>query len=157
MLSFTRHLLAGAASFDSLTISTWRINRDDLEQIETWLDAGLIETFHLLIDLRFSRLAPDEYQLALSLAHRYEGSVHLCLNHSKLTLAANAASNTWLVIESSANVNTNHRLEQTAVHNSQPLFDFYSKALHGIRTRRSATPQARSPGQAFERQPASHR
>ena len=61
----------------------------------------------------------------------------MCMNHSKVTLCACQATGTWLVIESSANVNTNHRLEQSAIHNSKALFDFYHEAFDGIRRRRN--------------------
>jgi len=136
VLSILRHLLTGVTHFDSVLVTTWRINKEDLEQIDAWLDAGRIEEFHLLIDQRFGRLAPDEYQMAKRMAADYCGSVTTCLNHSKVTLCNNAAANAWLVVESSANVNTNRRLEQSAVHNSQPLFDFYKEAFDGIRSRR---------------------
>ncbi len=33
-------------------------------------------------------------------------------------------------------VNTNRRLEQSVIHNSAPLFDFYREAFDGIRRRR---------------------
>lgn len=140
VLSFTRHLLAGLGSFDSLVMTTWRINKDDLEQIERWLNAGQVEEFHLLIDVRFQRLAPDEYRLAKHLTQTYGGTTSMCLNHSKLTLMSNAAANAWYVIESSANVNTNRRLEQSAIHNCLELHDFYTQAIHGIRNRRAAQP-----------------
>lgn len=139
VLSFMRHLLAGVDFFSSVLVTTWRINRDDLEQIAAWLDAGRIETFDLIIDQRFGRLAPDEYQLAQTMAADYGGSVTCCLNHSKVTLCAAPQAEQWLVIESSANVNTNHRLEQTAVHNSRPLFDFYLRAFDRVRRRRQPT------------------
>jgi hypothetical protein len=137
VLSLLRHLLAGAGHFDTVLMTTWRINRDDLEQIDAWLDSGLIETYHLIIDQRFQRLAPDEYQLALRLSQQYGGSVSMCMNHSKVTLCGCRATDTWLVIESSANVNTNHRLEQSAIHNCRALHDFYYEAFDGIRCRRN--------------------
>lgn len=140
VLSLLRHLLHGAGHFDTVLMTTWRINRDDLEQIQAWIDAGLIETFHLLIDQRFARLAPDEYQLASRIAAQYGGSVTMCLNHSKVTLCACPQTDTWLVIESSANVNTNHRLEQSAIHNCRTLHDFYFEAFDGIRRRRNPAP-----------------
>jgi hypothetical protein len=136
VLSFMRHLLAGAGHFERALITTWRINRDDLEQIQAWLDDGKIEAFDLIIDQRFGRLAPDEYALAQQLAADYGGSVHCCLNHSKVTLCSAPHLDQWLVIESSANVNTNHRLEQTAVHNCRELFDFYLQAFDRVRRRR---------------------
>lgn len=136
VLSFLRHLLGAADHFEYVLVTTWRINRDDLEQLQAWLDAGRIETFDLIIDQRFGRLAPDEYALAQRIAADYGGSVTCCLNHSKVTLCAAPHAGQWLVIESSANVNTNRRLEQTAVHNSRELFDFYRQAFDRVRRRR---------------------
>lgn len=136
VLSFMRHLIAGCGHVDRALVTTWRINRDDLEQIQAWLDAGHIERFDLIIDQRFGRLAPDEYQLAQQIAADYGGSVHCCLNHAKVTLLSAPHAGQWLVVESSANVNTNHRLEQTALHNSRALFDFYAQALDRVRSRR---------------------
>ena len=133
VLSFTRHLLAGAGWLAYVLITTWRINRDDLEQFAHWLNAGLIERFDLVIDLRFARLSPDEYRFALELARKYGGFVTLCRNHTKITLASNPQADIWYVLESSANVNTNLRLEQTAIHNCRALFDFYREAFDAIR------------------------
>lgn len=136
VLSYTRHLLAGAGYFDELFTTTWRINLEDIQQVTEWMDAGLIAEWHLLIDQRFQRLAPDAYQAAKAATDTYGGSVSMALNHSKVTLASNASTNTWLVLESSANVNTNNRLEQTAIHNSPELHAFYSAAFHRIRSRK---------------------
>lgn len=141
VLSFLRHLLAGVDYFASVLVTTWRINRDDLEQIQAWLDAGRIETFHLIIDQRFGRLAPDEYKLAQTIAADYGGSVTCCLNHSKITLCDAPHADQWLVVESSANVNTNHRFEQTAVHNSRELHNFYQQAFDRVRRRSQPAPR----------------
>ena len=138
VLSFTRRLIELHGWMQSLHIATWRINADDLSHIEHWIDAGQVEAFHLLTDLRFARLAPTEYAHAMRLVDLYPpSSLTLCLNHSKVTLLANAETDTWLVIESSANVNTNRRLEQTAIHHSRELHDFYAAAYAAIRQRRA--------------------
>lgn len=137
VLSFTRHLLAGYGHFDSCVMSTWRINTADIEEIARWIDAGKIGEWHLIIDQRFQRLAPDSYAAMLDLNRIYGDSVSvsMALNHSKLTLLENIEQGEKLVIESSANVNTNRRLENTAIHACAVLHDFYSKALNGIRRR----------------------
>lgn len=140
VLSFTRRIIDQLGYVDELSVATWRINADDLQQIETWLDAGIIDTFHLLVDRRFARLAPTEYAIAQRLQQQYPPStLTLCLNHCKVTLLANAASDYWIAIESSANVNTNRRLEQTSIHHSRALHDFYATAFQHIRTRRAQT------------------
>jgi hypothetical protein len=123
VLSYTTHLLNGLGFVHRLLMATWRINRDDLEQIDRWIDAGIVERFDLLIDLRFSRLSPDEYALAKAIAGSSGGHVTTVLNHSKVTLLA--APSAHLVIESSANINQNHRIEQTAIHHNADLFAFY--------------------------------
>lgn len=139
VLSFVRHLLTGVTHFETVSIATWRINRDDIEQIAAWLDAGRIEIFYLVIDQRFARLAPDEYERSRQIVRDYEGStLTTCLNHSKVTLLAAPASDAWLTMESSANVNTNHRLEQTAIHNNRELHDFYADIYANVRRRRPA-------------------
>lgn len=137
VLSFTRYLLKGYGHFDSCVMSTWRINTADIEEIARWIDAGLIGEWHLIIDRRFERLAPDSYAAVMELNKAYDGAVtvSMALNHSKLTLLSNAEQDVRLVIESSANVNTNHRLENTAIHADHGLHDFYAKALNGIRLR----------------------
>lgn len=140
VLSFTRHLLAGAGWFDELFTTTWRINLEDIQQVREWMDAGLVAEWHLLIDQRFQRLAPDNYQAAKAVTDTYGGSVCMALNHSKVTMASNAQHDTWLVLESSANINTNNRLEQTTITNDKTLHTFYSRAFHGIR-RRNVNPR----------------
>jgi hypothetical protein len=134
VLTYTAHLLTGVAYLDRLVMTTWRINRSDLELIATWCDAGLVERFDLMIDQRFGRLAPDEYGLAREITAATGGQVTTFLNHSKVTLLSNP--DTHYVIESSANVNTNHRLEQTAIHHSRELHAFYLEAFDGISRRK---------------------
>ena len=49
-------------------------------------------------------------------------------------LAANRADAYHLVIESSANVNTNPRIEQSTIHRSTDLYAFYAEFFDGIRS-----------------------
>ena len=49
-------------------------------------------------------------------------------------LAANRADAYHLVIESSANVNTNPRIEQSTIHRSTDLYAFYAELFDGIRS-----------------------
>ena len=48
--------------------------------------------------------------------------------------AGSAAASSWLVMEGSANVNTNPRIEQTSITNDRALFDFYLEFYRGIRS-----------------------
>ena len=76
----------------------------------------------------------DEYEAALRLADVYGARIVVARNHSKVTLAAHEASGYYLSIESSANVNTNPRIEQTATHCGRALHSFYRDFFRGLRS-----------------------
>ena len=68
------------------------------------------------------------------MARVYGCRIVVARNHSKVTLMHQADTDYFLVAESSANVNTNPRIEQTALHASRELFDFYLDFFHGLKT-----------------------
>lgn len=132
-LSYLTHAIA-ATHFDYVAVSTWCIARPDLEQIARWLDAGRIDAFELYAGEIFPSQYTDEHELALQMVDTY--GIRLCIarNHSKLILAANESEGYHLVMEGSANVNTNPRIEQTAIHASAELFRFYQDFYRGLRS-----------------------
>lgn len=131
-LSYLAHLLRGVECFDFVAISTWCMGSADLDQIEGWIEAGRIDTLALYVGEIFPSQYGDEYARAVELAERYGFRLIVARNHSKIMLAAGGGQ--ALVIESSANVNTNPRIEQTAIHHSRALFDFYLEFFDGLRT-----------------------
>lgn len=133
-LSCLTHALGGVSHFDYVAISAWCIAKADLDQIEAWLDTGRIDTFELYAGEIFPSQYGDEYAQALGLADRYGARVVIARNHSKITLASNVGEDYHLVCESSANVNTNPRIEQTAIHCDRALFDFYRDFFSGLRS-----------------------
>lgn len=104
----------------------------DLDQIEGWIEAGRIETLELYVGEIFPSQYGDEYARALALADRYGFRLVVARNHSKIMLASRG--DYFLAMESSANVNTNPRIEQTAIHASRELFDFYREFFAGLKT-----------------------
>ena len=133
-LSYLAHAIKGVSHFDYVALSTWCIAKPDLEQIEAWLDAGRIEHFELYAGEIFPNQYGDEYEYMLKIAARYGCRFVVAKNHSKVTLASCSEANYFLVMESSANVNTNPRIEQTAVHASADLFHFYKEFFNGLRS-----------------------
>ena len=133
-LSYVRHILAGVSHLDHLLMSTWCIAKNDLTEISAWLDAGKIEQFDLYAGEIFPGSYGDEYEQMLSMCEAYGARLIVAKNHSKITLASNASESYYLTVESSANVNTNPRIEQTAVHASAELFDFYREFFDGLRS-----------------------
>lgn len=138
-LSYLRHALAGTTHFDHVLISTWCIARQDLHEIESWLDSGRIDQFDLYAGEIFPSQYGDEYEQAMRMAETYGCRIVIAKNHSKITLAANERENYRLVIESSANVNTNPRIEQAAIHCSDELHAFYAEFFGGLKTIDRAT------------------
>lgn len=132
-LSYLAHAIK-ATHFDYVAISTWCIARPDLEQIAKWLDTGRIDAFELYAGEIFPSQYTDEHELALQMVDTY--GIRLCIarNHSKLILASNEADDYHLVMEGSANVNTNPRIEQTAIHASGELLAFYRDFYRGLRS-----------------------
>ena len=75
----------------------------------------------------------------LKMAATYGCRLVIAKNHSKITLASNTAENYYLAIEGSANVNTNPRIEQAAIHASRELFEFYREFFRDLRSIDRAT------------------
>lgn len=141
-LSYLAHCIK-ATHFDYVALSTWCIARTDIDQIAAWLDAGRIDHFELYAGEIFPSQYGDEYEQMLGLIKTYGCKLVIAKNHSKVTLACNEAEGYYLAMESSANVNTNPRIEQTAVHASRELFEFYREFFNGLR---SIDRASRSPG-----------
>lgn len=133
-LSYLRHVLAGTTHLDHVLMSTWCIAKNDLTEIAGWLDAGRIEQFDLYAGEIFPGSYGDEYEQMLAMCETYGARLIVAKNHSKVTLACNAEEGYYIAIESSANVNTNPRIEQTALHNSKDLHAFYLEFFSGIRS-----------------------
>lgn len=133
-LSYLRHVLAGVTHLDHVLMSTWCIAKNDLTEIAGWLDTGRIEQFDLYAGEIFPGSYGDEYEQMLTLCDRYGARLIVAKNHSKITLASNAAEAYYLTVESSANVNTNPRIEQSAIHCNRDLHDFYLEFFSGIKS-----------------------
>lgn len=133
-LSYLRHAIAGYGYFDLVVVSTWCIAMPDLLELRRWLDAGVIDTLELYGGEIFPSQYPDEYALATRMAADYAMRLTVARNHAKIILAQNEALDAHLVMEGSANVNTNPRIEQTCITNSQPLLNFQRDFFRGLKT-----------------------
>ena len=132
-LSYLRHLIK-PTYFDYVGVSTWCIARQDLTEITAWLDAGRIDQFALYAGEIFRNQYGDEYEMVLRMQHDYGIQFVMAKNHSKVTLCANYDEDYYVVVESSANVNTNPRIEQACVTRSKALFEFYQEFFAGLKS-----------------------
>lgn len=133
-LSYLAHALTTVPYFEHVCISTWCMARADLDRITEWLDTRLIEQLDLYVGEIFPSQYGDEFERAKELSEIYGCRLVVTRNHSKVMLMSHQESQTWLVSESSANVNTNPRIEQTAITASKDLFEFYKEFFDGLKT-----------------------
>lgn len=133
-LSYLRHAIAGVPHFDFVLLSTWCIASEDMHELQGWLDTGRIDDLIMAVGEIFPSQYGDEYELAKKMETMYQARLIVARNHSKIILAANTDTDYYLVIEGSANVNTNPRIEQTAIHADRALFEFYRDFFHGLRS-----------------------
>lgn len=131
-LSYLRHILAGVTHLDHVLMSTWCIAKNDLTEIAAWLEAGKIEQFDLYAGEIFPGSYGDEYEQYTKMCELYGCRLIVAKNHSKITLLAQ--DDYKIVIESSANVNTNPRIEQSAMHHNPELHAFYLEFFSGIKS-----------------------
>lgn len=131
-LSYVRHVLNGVTYLDHVLMSTWCIAKNDLTEISEWLDAGRIEQFDLYAGEIFPGSYPDEYEQMRKMCDNYGCRLVIARNHSKVTLCA--VDDYRIVIESSANVNTNPRIEQSALHHNADLHAFYLEFFNGVKS-----------------------
>ena len=123
-LSYLAHAIK-AQPMDYVMISTWVMAASDVKLLERWVDEGRIQT----IDFNFGEHMTGQYgdvlKSASDLAIFTGGGAKIARNHSKIILARNEAADYYLTCEGSANVNTNPRIEQTALTLDRDLFLFF--------------------------------
>ena len=116
--------------FDDVLISTWVIADSDIDNLIDLLKNKRIRKLKLCLGEIYPGTYPAEYSRLLSMKNDFDFQLVVAKNHSKIMLMKNHEMN--LVIESSANVNTNPRIEQTAIHNDKDLYEFYNEFFQGI-------------------------
>lgn len=130
-LSYLRHLLR-THTFEHLLLSTWCMARPYVEEIHGWLRAGNLGQ----VDWYVGEIVPgtyaDEYELVKAIVAEHGGRICVARNHSKV-IAATGPGGAY-VIESSANLNTNPRIEQTSITRSEDLYFFYQDFFGALRS-----------------------
>ena len=114
-MTYLVHLLKHGGPIDTLTLSTWCMAMPDVEEIDTAIDTGMIGHCHFCIGEIFPNQYPAEYGKVREIESIGKVRVTVARNHSKIMLGAAPDRGWYFVIESSANANTNPRIEQTAM------------------------------------------
>ena len=134
-LSYLAHLLR-AMPADHAIVSTWCMSLDDVQQLAAWLHAGQIARLDVYVGETFpSQYGPAFDALCSALrGHPGGGRVAVFRNHAKVTVMANHKRRYYATAESSANLNTNPRNEQTTITRGRPLACFYKTFFDNVRS-----------------------
>lgn len=128
-MSYLQHMLK-AQRMRYVLMSTWCMAAEDVAMIEHWLKTDRIARF----DAYCGEIFPSQYvQVHADLCRvmrEHNGRVAILRNHSKVY--AGIGEQTSWAIESSANVNTNPRIEQTAIHMDASLARHYKDFFDGV-------------------------
>lgn len=119
-------------AFDDVLISTWVIADSDIDNLIDLMKNKRIKKLKLCLGEIYPGTYPAEYSRLLKMRRDFDFEMVVARNHSKIMLMKNELMN--LVIESSANVNTNPRIEQTAIHNDAGLYEFYYEFFSGVKS-----------------------
>lgn len=128
-LTFLRHMVRQAGRLDYVLMSTWCMAGEDCAEIERWIDGGQIARFDAYCGEIFPNQYRKEHADLCRILRKCNGRVAIFRNHAKIYAGA---AGLRFAIESSANVNTNPRTEQTAIHLNNEIYEFYKSYFDGI-------------------------
>lgn len=108
-----------------LTCSTWTLSRPNaVELFEIW-DTGRIGTADFITGLYFKRRETAVYTMLLEGIRARGGRYRAFKNHAKILLLENPDRDAWIVVEGSANLTANPRLENYVITNDRGLHAFH--------------------------------
>lgn len=111
-------------------ISTWCMAGEDVNDIRKWYRKGLIDRCDFYLGEIFKGSYPDVYDLVHAFIKEEQGRIVIFRNHSKVMAIKGEKFD--CLIESSANVNTNPRSENTVLTVDSSLVDDYIKLFSEI-------------------------
>lgn len=131
-LSFLKVVLLNQPKLDYLLFSTWCMAGEDVLQFRHWIEDGTIEKLDCFVGEIFPRTYKVEYRMLNELINdTHCGRLQVCRNHSKIY--AGHGGDFYFAIESSANINTNPRIENGCITIDKGLFQFYKDFFDTIR------------------------
>lgn len=114
----------------SLLCSTWCIAKTDIQEFQRQITLGRIGKLDFYVGEILPGSYPEEYAELGEVCRNSGGRIAVFRNHSKVM--AGHGEKFSFAIESSANINTNPRTEQTCITIDAGLADFYFDFYGGI-------------------------
>ena len=129
-LSFLKSILR-QQDLEYCLFSTWCMAAEDVLQFDEWVGAGKIKKLDAYVGEIFPTTYRIENAMLNSLFDKYKcGRKVVFRNHSKVY--AGYGEKFAFAIESSANINTNPRTENTCITINRELYEFYKDYFDGI-------------------------
>jgi hypothetical protein len=130
-LSFLKYILR-QQSLEYVAFSTWCMAECDILEIMRYLQLGRITRIDGYVGEIFKGTYYKEYEMLLSLHKTYGGRTAIFRNHAKIFIGFGKKFD--FVIETSANINTNPRSENTVITTNTALALFYKDFYDGVRS-----------------------
>ena len=135
-LTFFKHVLR-QQRVEYLALSTWCMAGEDVDDLAEWHRRGMLGRVDFLMGEIFPGSYPLVYDAALALARECGGRLTVFRNHAKVMAVVGERFD--CLIESSANVNTNPRSENTVITVDSALVRDYIDLFNGIHSFDPAT------------------
>lgn len=136
--TFIPLMLGWLGTADELWGSTWTMNRSNAVDLLKYFDEGKIRQISLASGNYFlkreSAVAATILQGLRDRGQRFT----TWENHAKVILLSNAATDTWFVVEWSANWTANPRTEQNIILNDRKTYEFHRQWLEEMFAKRTA-------------------
>ena len=113
-------------------LSTWCMAMEDINEIRAWLENGYIGRIDFYIGEIFKSSYLLQYKALIDICKKFGGRVCMFRNHSKIMVLLGERFDA--VIESSANVNTNPRTEQSCITLNSELAHWYKDFFDSVKS-----------------------
>lgn len=130
-MSYFKHVLK-QQRVKYLAISTWCMAGADVEDLEKWFDRGYIGRVDFFLGEIFPGSYPEVYEMTKAFCRKCGGRLVIFRNHAKVMIVQGEKFD--CLIESSANVNTNPRSENTVLTVDKQLVSSYIELFAGIKS-----------------------
>jgi hypothetical protein len=130
-LSYLKHIVR-SRPLDYCLFSTWCMAMDDVLQFREWIEAGQIGRVDAYCGEIFPAQYGKEYKALKDVINLCGGRVAIFRNHAKIY--SGIGDDFSFAIESSANINTNPRTENTVITVDHEAYLFYKAFFDGVKS-----------------------
>ena len=116
--------------------STWCMAMEDAQEIGSWLSRGMVERADVYVGEIFIQHYMAIFDYLADIIPQYGGRLCMQRNHAKVMVAYwrdDAGEMHGAVVTSSANINTNPRIEQAVITVDREVADFYKAFFDGLK------------------------